>query len=315
VKTVYFGTPAIGVQALRALADTTQLVGVVCQPDRPAGRGMHLAPCPIKATALELGVEVYQPTRVRDGALQTWLAQKAPDVAVVFAYGRILPPNVLRTPRLGCINLHASLLPKLRGAAPIQWSIARGETATGISLMQMDDGLDTGPVFTRRVIPIAEDCTGGDLTELLAELAVTVIREDLAIVETGTPPIVQDAALATHAPPIQKDDLVLHFEHPAVVLEQRIRAFAPVPGAFCYAGNKRLKVLASRVIVTSADAAPNVPPGTIVAAQGELLWVQTGAGVLALTQAQLEGKRVMDARDLVNGRALTQGSTLTPQPS
>jgi methionyl-tRNA formyltransferase len=315
VKTVFFGTPAIGVQALHALAETTQLVGVVCQPDRPAGRGMQLSPCPIKTTALELGVEVYQPTRVRDGALRDWLASKAPDVAVVFAYGRILPSDVLRTPRLGCINLHASLLPKLRGAAPIQWSIARGETETGISLMLMDEGLDTGPVFTRRVVSIDARCTGGELTERLANLAVTVIREDLPIVESGASPDAQDAALATHAPPIQKEDLTLHFDQPAVTLEQRIRAFAPAPGAFCYAGSKRLKVLAAAVVSAASEASSAPKAGTVIAAQGELLWVQTGDGVLALTQAQLEGKRVMNARDLVNGRAVSQGVMLTPHPS
>jgi methionyl-tRNA formyltransferase len=315
VKTVFFGTPAIGVQALRALAKTTQLVGVVCQPDRPAGRGMQLTPCPIKTAALELGVEVYQPTRVRDGALRDWLAAKAPDVAVVFAYGRILPAEVLRTPRLGCINLHASLLPKLRGAAPIQWSIARGETETGISLMRMDEGLDTGPVFTRRVVSIDTDTTGGELTERLANLAVTVIHDDLPIVESGASPQVQDATLATHAPPIQKDDLALHFDQPAVTLERRIRAFAPAPGAFCYVGAKRLKVLGSTVVAASSDASSAPKTGTVIAAQGELLWVQTGDGVLALTLAQPEGKRVMDARDLVNGRSVTQGVMLTPHPS
>lgn len=314
VKSVFFGTPAIGVQALCTLAETTQLVGVVCQPDRPAGRGMQVLPCPIKTTALELGVEVHQPTRVRDGALQAWLQQKQADVAVVFAYGRILPLEVLRTPRLGCINLHASLLPKLRGAAPIQWAIARGETETGISLMQMDVGLDTGPVFTHRAIPIPPDCTGGELTERIAELAVVVIRDDLPRVDGDLLPQPQDETLATHAPPIQKHDLVLDFATSAVTLERRIRAFAPSPGAFCYAGSKRLKVLAAEPVATPADA-PAAPPGTVVAAQGELLWVQTAEGLLAVTQAQPEGKRVMNARDLVNGRALSPGVVLTPAPS
>ncbi len=314
MKSVFFGTPAIGVQALHALAATTELLGVVCQPDRPAGRGMQVVPCPIKTAALGLGVEVYQPTRVRDGALQSWLAQTRADVAVVFAYGRILPADVLRTPRLGCVNLHASLLPKLRGAAPIQWSIARGDSETGISLMLMDEGLDTGPVFTRRVIPIPQRCTGGELTEQLAALAVTVVREDLPLVAQGLRPEPQDAALATHAPPIQKDDLVLHFDQPAVVLERRIRAFAPLPAAFCYAGNKRLKVLEANVVADAAAWTREAAPGTVVAARGELLWVQTGDGVLALTQAQLEGKRAMSARDLANGRSPVQGAVLTPQP-
>lgn len=313
MKTVYFGTPAIGVQALRTLAETSDLVGVVCQPDRPAGRGMQVIACPIKAAATELGIEVYQPTRVRDGALQTWLASKNADVAVVFAYGRILPPAVLATPRLGCVNLHASLLPKLRGAAPIQWAIARGEQETGISLMQMDEGLDTGPVFTRRAIPISDECTGGELTEQLASLATTVIREDLPLVFGGAPALPQDNTLASHAPPIEKPDLVLNFNHSALELARRVRAFAPAPGAFCYIGNKRLKLLSARE-VTGAEAPSSAAPGTVIAAQGELLWVQTGRGVLGIIEAQPEGKRAMRVRDLINGRALTQGTLLTPNP-
>lgn len=272
---------------------------------------MQLAPCPIKAAAIELGVEVYQPTRVRDGALRSWLADKAPDVAVVFAYGRILPADVLETPRLGCINLHASLLPKLRGAAPIQWSIANGETETGISLMLMDQGLDTGPVFTQRTTPLTPATTGGELTERLAALAVTVIREDLPLVAKGAQPVPQDPDGATHAPPIRKEDLALDFEQPAVILERRIRAFAPLPGAFCYVGSRRLKVLGAAVVAAS-DANASAAPGTVIVAQGELLWVQTGDGVLALTAAQPEGKRVMHARDLVNGRAVPQGALLRP---
>lgn len=270
---------------------------------------MQVVTCPIKAAALELGIEVYQPTRVRDGALQSWLASKAADVAVVFAYGRILPPDVLATPRLGCINLHASLLPKLRGAAPIQWAIVRGEHETGISLMQMDEGLDTGPVFTQRAIPI-DDCTGGELTERLASLAITVIREDLTRVYAGAEALPQDNTLASQAPPIEKPDLVLDFRLSAVELARRVRAFAPAPGAFCYVGNKRLKVLNARE-VTGGEAAANTTVGTVIAAQGELLWVQTGSGVLGITEAQLEGKRVMIARDLINGRALSQGTLLT----
>jgi methionyl-tRNA formyltransferase len=268
---------------------------------------MQVVACPIKVAATELGVEVYQPTRVRDGALRTWLEQTGADVAVVFAYGRILPHDVLTTPRFGCINLHASLLPKLRGAAPIQWAIANGEKETGISLMQMDEGLDTGPVFTRRVIPIPERCTGGELTEQLATLAVAVIEEDLARTWSGGSPEPQEHTIASHAPPIQKQDLVLDWTQSAVALERRIRAFAPAPGAFSFVGNRRLKVLEARV---EAQMTTDAEPGTVIVAQGESLWVQTGGGVLALIRAQPEGKRVMEARDLVNGRALVQGAVL-----
>jgi methionyl-tRNA formyltransferase len=226
-----------------------------------------------------------------------------------------LPTEVLATPRLGCVNLHASLLPKLRGAAPIQWAIARGDTETGISLMLMDEGLDTGPVFTRRVIPIGAECTGGELTERLAELAVTIVREDLPMVARGVRPEPQESALATHAPPIQKNDLVLNFDQTAVNLERQVRAFAPSPAAFCYSGNKRLKILEARVVSDAAAWTQKATPGTVVVARGEVLWVQTGEGVLAITHAQLEGKRAMEARDLVNGRTLVQGVVLSPTPA
>lgn len=313
MKTVFFGTPAIGVGALRALAQTTSLLGVVCQPDRPAGRGMHTTICPIKEAARELNVEVFQPLKVRDGALRSWVAQKNPDVCIVFAYGRILPKDVLDTPPMGCINLHASLLPRHRGAAPIQWAIASGDTKTGISLMKMDEGLDTGPVFTQRAITIPERCTGGELTRLIHDLAVEVIVRDLPQVTPQSTPVPQDHSQATHAAPIEKHHLLLDFALPAIQLDNRIRAFAPSPGAFCFVGAKRLKVLAAIPFDTHAQATtmqPNVAPGTIVAAQGDLVLVATGQGVLRLQSAQVEGKRVMEARDLVNGRVLRVGQVL-----
>src|SRR5690606_2186395 len=162
VRAVFFGTPAIAVPSLRALAQHVEVVGVVTQPDRPAGRGRKLRVPEVKQAALELGIDVFQPERVRDGALEQWLRERSLDFALVLAYGRILPPGVLAAPRLGCLNLHASLLPAYRGAAPIQWAILRGETETGMSLMQMDAGLDTGPDFARRSIPIGPDETGGE---------------------------------------------------------------------------------------------------------------------------------------------------------
>ncbi len=313
MKTVFFGTPGIGVGALKALAQTTSLVGVVCQPDRPAGRGMQTAFCPIKQTALELDIEVFQPLKVRDGALLHWLLEKAPDLCVVFAYGRILPTDVLHAAPLGCINLHASLLPRHRGAAPIQWAIVTGDQQTGISLMQMDEGLDTGPVFTQRPIAIPERCTGGELTQLIHDLAVEVIVKDLPLVTQRSKPAPQDHSLATHAAPIEKHHLALDFSLSAVDLDRRIRAFAPTPGAFCFVGSKRLKVLSAIPFAADAHGAPgeaSPPAGTIIAAQGDLLLVQTGAGVLRIESAQAEGKRVMEPRDLVNGRVLQTGQLL-----
>src|SRR5450432_2108021 len=180
VRAVFFGTPAIAVPALRALAEVAEIVGVVCQPDRPAGRGLKLQPPAVKTAALELGYAVHQPVKVKTGNLDQWLSDRAPDVALVLAYGRILPSAVLSAPRRGCMNLHASLLPRWRGAAPINWSIMHGDHETGVCLMQMDEGLDTGPVYARRAIAIGDQETAGELAERLAATSAQLVREVLA---------------------------------------------------------------------------------------------------------------------------------------
>ena len=185
MRAVFFGTPAIAVPALRALAEVAEIVAVVCQPDRPAGRGLTLQPPAVKAAALELGIEVHQPVKVKTGNLDEWLRERTPDVALVMAYGRILPPAVLGAPRRGCMNLHASLLPRWRGAAPINWAIANGDTESGVCLMQMDEGLDTGPVFARLSVPIGPQETAGELAEQLAATAAQLVRESLALAVDG----------------------------------------------------------------------------------------------------------------------------------
>src|SRR5689334_20250065 len=185
MRAVFFGTPELAVPSLRALSEVSEVVGVVCQPDRPAGRGLELRQPAVKRVALELGLTVYQPEKVRTGELANWLLERDLDVALVLAYGRILPKPVLEAPRRGCVNLHASLLPRYRGAAPIQWAIVRGEQQTGISLMQMDEGLDSGPVYSRHEIGIGPDETGAELAARLSELAAQVVRADLARVVKG----------------------------------------------------------------------------------------------------------------------------------
>jgi methionyl-tRNA formyltransferase len=179
VRAVFFGTPAIAVPALEALCERAEVVAVVCQPDRPAGRGLSLAAPEVKVAAERLGLPVHQPTKIKNDEFLGWLRGLEADVALVIAYGRILPPAVLAAPRRGCVNLHASLLPRFRGAAPIQWAIVRGESETGISLMQMDEGCDTGPVFLRRAIAIGENETAGELAPRLAALAAEVVRDHL----------------------------------------------------------------------------------------------------------------------------------------
>ena len=306
-RSVFFGTPEIAVPALRALADISDLAGVVCQPDRPKGRGLEVQEPAVKRAARDLGVEVHQPLKVKTGNLDQWLRERSVDVAVVLAYGRILPEAVLLAPQHGCMNLHASLLPKYRGAAPIQWAIARGENETGISLMQMDAGLDTGPVFIERALPIGPHETAGELAERLAELAAVVVREDLPRAVAGElRALPQDASLASHAPPIEREHARLDWSAPAVTIDRLIRAMSPRPGAHTSVRGKMLKIVAARV----RPGASELPPGSVAISETGELTVATGEGALAVLRAQLEGRKALDAVDLINGRALKTGDTL-----
>ena len=307
MRTVFLGTPEIAVPALLALAETSTLVGVICQPDRPAGRGLALHEPAVKRTARDLGIEVHQPVKVKTGNLDEWLAERAPDVAVVLAYGRILPKAVLDAPRRGCMNLHASLLPKYRGAAPINWAIAGGETETGISLMHMDEGLDTGPVFCRRSLQIGSRETAGELADRLAQLAALVVREDLPRAVAGELEAVpQSEADATHAPPIGREHTRLDWTLPAERLSNLVRGMAPRPGAHTVLGGKSLRVHEAWPVDITLDAAP----GTVRILGGARLAVRAGTGWLELIRAQVEGKKPLAARELVNGRALKDGDVL-----
>jgi methionyl-tRNA formyltransferase len=308
MRAVFFGTPQIAVSALRALTQVAEVVAVVCQPDRPSGRGLKLATPPVKEAAAELGLDVHQPTKVRTGELAEWLRQKQADVALVMAYGRILPADVLGAPRRGAMNLHASLLPRYRGAAPINWAIVHGETKTGISLMQMDEGLDTGPVYSRHALELTETETAGSLTERLAALAAEVVLADLVAAVNGrlaAEP--QDEALATHAPLIERHHLQVDFSRSADEIARLVRGMAPRPGAFTLLGGKVLRLHEARSL--PAPMAPGARPGT-VSVLGKRAVVATGQGTLEVVSAQLEGKKALMAADLINGRVLTEGLVL-----
>jgi len=307
MRSVFFGTPEIAVAALKALADTSELVGVVCQPDRPKGRGLEVQEPAIKRAAREFGIPVHQPLKVKTGNLDQWLLERSIDVAVVFAYGRILPEPVLSAPRRGCMNLHASLLPRYRGAAPIEWAIARGETETGISLMQMDAGLDTGPVFAKRAVPIGARETAGELAARLSELAAVVVREDLPRAVSGELfALPQDDHLATLAPPVEREHARIDWSAPAVGIDRLIRAMTPRPGSHTSVRGKLLKIVKALPLAVSLDAAP----GTVrISAKGELM-VASGEGAIAVLRAQLEGRKALDSVDLINGRVLTTGDVL-----
>jgi methionyl-tRNA formyltransferase len=304
VRSIFFGTPAIAVPALRALSEVSELVGVVCQPDKPAGRGLVLTEPAVKQAARELGVTVHQPVKVKTGNLHEWLADRSADVAVVLAYGRILPAAVLRAPRFGCVNLHASLLPKYRGAAPINWAIVHGEVETGISLMQMDEGLDTGPVFSKHRLSIGPEETAGELAERLANLAAHVVRSDLPGVVAGqlrAEP--QEDSQASFAPPIAREHTRIVWQQSAQSIANLVRGMSPRPGAHTTLRGKTVRVIAAR----PANETLSGQPGRVHVWDRKRLLVQTAAGALELNYAQLEGKKALPAPDLVNGRAIRDG--------
>lgn len=306
MRIVYMGTPDIAVPCLRLLAESKhEVVGVFTQPDRPKGRGHHTIPTPVKAAALEYNIPVYQPLSLRRGedaeaAMET-LRQLAPDLIVVMAYGQILPKAVLDLPPHHCINMHASLLPAYRGAAPIQWVILNGVTKTGITAMQMAEGLDTGDMLLKKEIDIGPEETAAELHDRLAELAAETLQETLAALENGTLTAEpQDDALSSYASRITKEMSELDFTKPAAELHDLIRGIT----GFTMLDGKRLKVYASRVVEDVSGA-----PGTITDPAEFVVACGDGNG-LRLTEIQPEGKRRMAAADFLRGKKLTNGETL-----
>jgi methionyl-tRNA formyltransferase len=307
IRALFFGTPAIAVPSLDALTTVADVVGVVCQPDRPSGRGLVLTAPPVKERAIALGLPVVQPEKVRTAEFAEWVRAQRADVALVIAYGRILPKALLEAPRHGCLNLHASLLPKYRGAAPITWSIAHGEVETGISLMRMDEGMDTGPVFTQHTIPIGPDMTADELGADLAQLAAEVVKKDLLRAVSGEiTPEPQDGTLVSTAPLLRKEDGRIDWTRDMRAVHDHVRAMTSWPGAFTYAGGKLFKVLATQRGSELSAAAP----GTVVVADKHGLEVACRRGTIRILRGQLEGKKALNAQELVSGRAVSQGMVL-----
>jgi methionyl-tRNA formyltransferase len=306
MRAVFFGTPDIAAVVLRALVDVAEVSAVVCQPDRPAGRGLKLKPPATKVLAMELGIEVVQPKKVRRAEFAQWLCDERADVAVVIAYGRILPKAVLDAPRRGCMNLHASILPKYRGAAPINWAIVHGESKTGVGLMQMDEGMDTGPVLCTRTIDIGENETAGELYVRLGELGANIVRRDLArAVDGELEAVAQHHEQATMAPMLQKADGRVDWEAPATKVHNLVRGMTPWPGAHTTLDGKRFKVLQTRL----SEAETTAVPGTIVALGKDAFTVACGQGAVNVLRGQLEGRKALDAAQLAAGRAIATGST------
>jgi methionyl-tRNA formyltransferase len=306
------GTPEFAVAALDALCEVAEVVGVVCQPDRPSGRGMQLTAPPVKVRALSKNLEVIQPLKVRDGSLAKWIRDKEADVALVVAYGRILPRDVLDAPKHGCLNVHASILPKYRGAAPITWAIVRGEKETGVDLMAMEEGLDTGGVYAEKRTEIGPDETAGELGKRLSLVGGDLIRESLIATVEGKLPIrPQDHERATLAPILKKEDGLVDWSKPAQVVHDHVRGMSPWPGAFTRLNGRVLKVVRTRVVHDPIESQVSRAPGAVLVADKHGVLVSCGEGsAIAIVEAQPEGKRAMAAGDLVNGRVLTAGAVL-----
>jgi methionyl-tRNA formyltransferase len=286
MRLAFAGTPAFSVAALEALHQAGHdIPAVFTQPDRPAGRGRKLAASPVAARAAALGLPVHKPERFREDA-QTLLRDARVDVMVVVAYGLILPQAALDIPPHGCLNIHASLLPRWRGAAPIQRAIEAGDTETGITIMQMDAGLDTGPMCLTRRLAIAPHLTGGALHDALAPLGAEAVVEALRLLEQGKlPRTPQPADGATYAAKLSKEEARLDFTQPAEVLARRIRAFNPVPVCWAMSGDERLRIWAARADMTPPDA----PPGTVLETGAADVRVATGSGTLLLDTWQWPG--------------------------
>lgn len=300
-RLAFFGTPPFAVPALRACQAVGTVVAVVTQPDRPRGRGQQTSPSAVKAEAERAGLPVLQPARLKGTDFAERLAALRLDVAVVAAYGRILPLDVLSAPRLGCLNVHASLLPRWRGAAPIQWAIAAGDSETGVCLMQMEAGLDTGPILAERRTPILPADTSETLHARLSELGGALLRDELPRYLSGQlTPRPQPAEGVTVARMVEKEDGRLDWSLPAVELERRIRAFVPWPGGWTQLGGALLKVWRAEVVDGRSA------PGTVLAAHG-VLDVACGTGALRLLEVQPEGKRRMSAAEFLSGHRLPEG--------
>jgi methionyl-tRNA formyltransferase len=306
MKVLFYGTPEFALPTLDALLREHDVVAVVTQPDRPAHRGRRLTPPPVKVRALAAGVPVLQPPRLRDPGWAEQLAALGADVAVVVAFGQILPRPVLDAPRRGSINVHASLLPRYRGAAPIAWAIIHGETVTGVTTFQMDEGMDTGPVLLSASTPIGPDETAGELATRLAALGATVLIDTLARLDTLTP-IPQRDEEATRAPRLTKRDGVLDWARPARELVNRVRGCNPWPGATT--ATPRGPLLIWRA--TARAATSPAPPGTLVAIDGEVV-IATGDGVLVPREVQAENRRVVGWNDYLRGARLAPGTVLGP---
>lgn len=296
---------------LDALHEVSDVVAVIAQPDRPAGRGLALRAPAVKQRALELGLDVSQPTKVRTAEFAERLQSLEADVAVVVAYGRILPRGVLEAPRAGCLNVHASLLPRWRGAAPIQWSIVHGDEETGVTLMQMDEGMDTGPILASASTRIEPDDDAATLSERLSKMGAALLHEQLPRYVAGElAPRPQDDAAATMAPLLEKSDGRIQWNKPAQAVHNQIRGMNPWPGAHTVLGDRQIKV--HRALATTLDP-EGARPGEVIALDPEGILVACAEGTLEIQELQESGRKRVDARSFASGRGVAVGDCFTSE--
>ena len=309
MRTVFMGTPEFAVPCLRELAARTQVVGVFTQPDRRQGRGLTLAPPPVKQVAQELGLPVFQPSRLRNPDSWQQLEELAPDLIVVVAYAQLLTPQILALPRWGCINVHASLLPAYRGGAPIHWAIINGETETGITTMLMDEGLDTGDILLQEKVTIGPNETCGELHDRLAALGAETLAKTLTVLaEGGLKPIPQPESGASYARNLSKQDGLIDWGRPASHIHNLVRGLNPWPVAHTQHNGKPLRIFSTRVI--TGGQKEKAEPGCVVAILEDGPVVQTGEGSLLLHEVQPANRRRMSGADYVRGHGLTMGTRL-----
>lgn len=308
-RVVFMGTPEFAVTSLKALIEAGfDIVSVATQPERPRGRGLRVKPSPVKQEALEQGLDVTEPEKLRDRGFLRSLEVLAPDVIVVVAYGKILPKEVLEVPKLGCVNVHASTLPRYRGAAPINWAIIKGEKKTGVTTMLMDEGMDTGPVLLTEEVTIGGDETAGELSTRLAKVGAALLVKTIGLLEDKKiKPVAQDEASATYAPMLKKSDGRIDWARGAGEIGNLVRGLYPWPGVHTRWKGKLVKIHGGRSIKgTEADAAPSDGrrPGTVVETSAEGIRVKCGSGMFEITELQMEGKRRMSAGDFLKGYKL-----------
>ncbi|RJQ24903.1 MAG: methionyl-tRNA formyltransferase [Peptococcaceae bacterium] len=314
MRVLFMGTPDFAVPSLQGLLDGDyRVVGVVTQPDRPKGRGGKTLPSPVKKVALAHGLAVYQPGRITE-IIDFW-PELSPHVVVVAAFGRILPVEILSLPAYGCVNVHASLLPRYRGAAPIHRAVMNGEKETGITTMFMDEGLDTGDMILQRAAPIGENDNVGLIHDRLADLGARVLAETLELIRTGRAPrIPQDERLATYAPPLGRGDELINWDGSARSVCNQIRGMDPWPGAATFWGDKILKIWRAEIISEKENREPLIPGQVLSTNQRSGIIVQTGRGQVGIVELQLQGARRMTATTFLRGRLIAEGTVLGKAP-